>query len=162
MVLFRFMSEKRVVETQVRAIFPTNAGCAVFLGNDDKVFVIYVDPAVGSAIAMSLKKMSRERPQTHDLIASILQGMGARVERVVVNDFHDGVFYGRLIIFVENEISQRKIVEIDARPSDCLAVALQQQCPIYVAQHVWEEMEDMSEILCKMEDQSLGLGNEDD
>ena len=156
------MSANRVVEAKVRAIFPTNAGCAVFLGNDDKVFVIYVDPAVGSAIAMTMKHVSRERPQTHDLISRIFQGLGARVERVVVNDFQDGVFYGRLIIGMENELGELKIVEIDARPSDCLAVALHEECPIYVAHHVWDEMEDMSEILCKMEDQDLGFSTEDD
>ncbi len=155
------MSATQVVAAKVRAIFPTNAGCAVFLGNDDKVFVIYVDPAVGSAIAMTMKRMSRERPQTHDLISRIFQGLGARVERIVVNNFHDGVFYGRLIISMENELGARKIVEIDARPSDCLAIALHEDSPIYVAQHVWEEMEDMSEILCKMEDQDVGFGDHD-
>lgn len=162
MVTLPLMSDNRVVEANLRAIFPTNAGCAVFLGNDDKVFVIYVDPAVGSAIAMTMKKMSRERPQTHDLIGRIFQGLGAEVQRVVVNDFHDGVFYGRLIIHMENELGSKKIVEIDARPSDCLAIALQEKSPIYVAQHVWEEMEDMSEILCKMEDQDFGFTTDDD
>lgn len=156
------MSENQVVETKVRAIFPTNAGCAVFLGNDEKVFVIYVDPAVGSAIAMTMKKVNRERPQTHDLISRIFQGLGAQVERVVVNDFQDGIFYGRLIIGMENELGAKKIVEIDSRPSDCLAIALHEKSPIYVARHVWEEMEDMSEILCKMEDQDFGLSMDDD
>ncbi len=156
------MSAHQVVATKVRAIFPTNAGCAVFLGNADKVFVIYVDPAVGSAIAMTLKKVSRERPQTHDLIGRIFQGLGAKVERVVVNDFHDGVFYGRLIIHMENELGEKKIVEIDARPSDCLAIALQESSPIYVAQHVWEGMEDMTEILYKMEHQDLGFSKDEE
>ena len=55
-----------------------------------------------------------------------------------------------------------KIVEIDARPSDCLAIALHEKSPIYVAQHVWDDMEDMSEILCKMEDQDLGFSSNDD
>lgn len=156
------MSDNRVVQVQVRAIFPTNAGCAVFLGTAEKVFIIYVDPAVGSAIAMTLQKLERERPQTHELIGRILKGMGATVDRVVVNDFDDGVFYARLILVVANEICERKIVEIDARPSDSLALALQQGSPIYVAQKVWESMEDMSEILCKMEDQSLGMENDED
>ncbi|MGY8687231.1 MAG: bifunctional nuclease domain-containing protein, partial [Verrucomicrobiales bacterium] len=77
------MSTNQVVESKVLAIFPTNAGCAVFLGNDEKVFVIYVDPAVGSAIGMTMQDISRERPQTHDLISRIFQGLGAHVERVV-------------------------------------------------------------------------------
>ena len=58
MICMSSMSSHQVVATKVRAIFPTNAGCAVFLGNDDKVFVIYVDPAVGSAIAMTMTRPS--------------------------------------------------------------------------------------------------------
>jgi len=162
MLIWIAMSSHQVVATKVRAIFPTNAGCAVFLGNDDKVFVIYVDPAVGSAIAMTMKKVSRERPQTHDLIGRIFQGLVAKVDRIVVNDFNDGVFYGRLIIHMDNEIGEKKIVEIDARPSDCLAIALQESCPIYVAQHLWNRMEDMTEILYKMEDQDLGFTKDED
>jgi bifunctional DNase/RNase len=111
---------------------------------------------------MTMKKVSRERPQTHDLISRIFQGLGAKVDRIVVNDFHDGVFYGRLIIHMDNEIGEKKIVEIDARPSDCLAIALQESCSIYVAQHVWDGMDDMSEILYKMEDQDLGFTKDED
>ena len=156
------MGDSKVVKVEVKAIFPTNAGCAVFLGDDHKVFVIYVDPAVGSAIAMNLRKMNRERPQTHDLIANVLTAIGARVERVVINNFHDGVFYARLIIVTENELQHRKIIELDARPSDSLALALQKESPIYVASNVWEEMEDMSEVLNKMEDRSIDLEDEAD
>lgn len=154
------MSDTQVVKVQVRAIFPTNSGVAVFLGNEEKVFVIYVDPAVGSAIALSMRKVARERPQTHELIGIILQGLGARVDRVFVNDFHEGVYFGRLILVMTNEVEDKqKIVEIDCRPSDCIALALQQESPIYVSQAVWEETEDMSDILAKMEDQQMDLGS---
>ena len=155
------MSAQQVVSTKIRAIFPTNAGCALFLGNEHKVFVIYVDPAVGSAIALTMKAVARERPQTHDLISRIFQGLDAKVDRVIVNDFQNGIFYGRLIIHMENELG-KKIIEIDARPSDCLAIALQDKSPIFVAKHVWDEMEDMSEVLYKMEDQDLGFTTEDE
>lgn len=156
------MSDKPVVEVSVRAIFPTNAGSAVFLGNDDKVFVIYVDPAVGMAIGMGLRKMSRERPQTHDLIGRIFTGLGAAVDRIVINDFDDGVYYARLLISMDNELGSRKIVEIDARPSDCLAIALQQDAPIYIAVPVWENADDMSDILMKMENKGLEFGEDDE
>jgi hypothetical protein len=146
------MSEKPVVDVQVRAIFPTSAGCAVFLGNDEKVFIIYVDSSVGQAIGLSLRKLSRERPQTHDLIGRIFSGLGAKVDRIVINDFNDGVYFARLILSMANELGDRKIVEIDARPSDCLAIALQQKAPVYIAQHVWDEADDMTEILVRMED----------
>jgi bifunctional DNase/RNase len=74
------------------------------------------------------------------------------VDRVVINDFTDTVFFARLIIIAENELDERKIVEIDARPSDSIALAVQAGAPIYVAHHVWESVEDMSIVLKKMQD----------
>lgn len=147
------MSEP-VVEVRVRALVPTGSGCAVFLGNDEKIFVIYVDPSVGSAISMFINGQQKERPLTHDLTALILQSLGAKVERVIINDFKSGTYFGRLIISAENEIQQRKIVELDARPSDCIALASQQKAPVFVSEHVWAEAEDMTDILQKLQDET--------
>ncbi len=146
------MIGKSVVQVEVKNVLATSAGSAIFLGNDEKVFVIYVDHSVGSAINMFLHGTPKPRPQTHDLFADVLTALGARVERVVINDFTDTVFFARLIIVAENELEERKIVEIDARPSDSIALAVQADAPIYVAQHVWESVEDMSIVLKKMQD----------
>lgn len=146
------MIGKPVVQVEVKNVLATSAGSAIFLGNDEKVFVIYVDHSVGSAINMFLHGTPKPRPQTHDLFADVLTALGARVERVVINDFSDTVFYARLILVAENELEERKIVEIDARPSDSIALAVQADAPIYVASHVWEAVEDMSIVLKKMED----------
>ncbi|MEM6916096.1 MAG: bifunctional nuclease family protein [Verrucomicrobiota bacterium] len=150
--------EKSVVEVEVRNVLATSAGSAVFLGNDEKVFVIYVDHAVGSAINMFLHGTPKPRPQTHDLFGDVLIALGARVDRIVINDFSDTVYFARLIVEAENEIQQRKIVEIDARPSDSIALAVAAEAPIFVASHVWEAVEDMSIVLKKMEES--GEGNE--
>ncbi len=143
---------KSVVEVRVRALVPTGSGCAVFIGNEEKVFVIYVDPSVGGAIGMFINGQEKERPLTHDLIAILLEAVGARVERVVINDLKNGTYFGRLIITAENEIQQKKIIELDARPSDCIAMAAQQRAPIYVCEDVWSEVEDMTEVLEKIEE----------
>ncbi|MCB1203272.1 MAG: bifunctional nuclease family protein [Verrucomicrobiae bacterium] len=143
---------KPVVQVEVKSVLATSAGSAVFLGNEEKVFVIYVDHSVGSAINMFLHGTPKPRPQTHDLFADVLTALGARVDRVVINDFTDTVFFARLIIVAENELEERKIVELDARPSDSIALAVQAGAPIYVAHHVWESVEDMSEVLKKMQD----------
>ena len=148
------MMDKSVVQIEVKNVLATSAGSAVFLGNADKVFVIYVDNSVGSAINMFLHGTPKPRPQTHDLFADVLTALGARVERVVINDFTDTVFFARLIIVAENELDERKIIEIDARPSDSIALAVQAEAPIYVASHVWEAVEDMSIVLKKMQDAS--------
>ncbi len=143
---------KSVVEVRVRALVPTGTGCAVFLGNEEKVFVIYVDPSVGSAIGMFINRQEKERPLTHDLMALVLEAVGAKVERVIINDLKNGTYFGRLIITAENEIHQKKIVELDARPSDCIAMAAQQHAPIYVCEEVWNEVEDMGDVLEKIEE----------
>tara|TARA_R110002096_G_scaffold33146_27_gene95943 strand:+ start:1112 stop:1579 length:468 start_codon:yes stop_codon:yes gene_type:complete len=154
--------EKSVVEVEVKNVLATSAGSAVFLGNDEKVFVIYVDHAVGSAINMFLHGTPKPRPQTHDLFADVLIALGATVNRVVICDFADTVYYARLIIEAENELEERKIVEIDARPSDSIALAVQAEAPILVATHVWEAVEDMSIVLKKMEDNNGEEGFSED
>ena len=144
--------DKTVISVQIRALIPTNAGCAVFLGNEEKVFVIYVDQGVGAAIGMFLSGADKERPLTHDLIGHILAAVGAKVERVVINDLKSGTYFGRLILSAENELQQKKIIELDARPSDCMAMAAQQKAPIYVSGIVWEEVEDTSELLQSLQE----------
>lgn len=150
--------DKTVVAVQIRALIPTTAGCAVFLGNEQKVFVIYVDQGVGAAIGMFLSGADKERPLTHDLLAHVLAAVGAKVERVVINDLKSGTFFGRLILSAENELQQKKIIELDARPSDCMAMAAQQKAPIYVSGVVWEEVDDTSELLKSLQEGQASSG----
>ncbi|HZJ13578.1 MAG TPA: bifunctional nuclease family protein [Chthoniobacteraceae bacterium] len=149
---------KHVIEVKVRAVLPFNSGRAVFIGNDDKVFVIYVDESVGAAITMFMNATPKERPLTHDLMANLLAALGAKVERVIVNDLKSETYFARLIISAENELFEKKIVELDARPSDCIAMAIQQASPIYVSREVWEEVEDRSDVLRSLEQNDQGSG----
>ena len=103
------MSEP-VVEVQVRAVATTSGGCAVFLGNEEKVFVIFVDQSVGAAIAMFRRGTRKERPLTHDLLASILQAFEAKIEGAIINDLKRGTYFARLILSAENESQQKKII----------------------------------------------------
>jgi hypothetical protein len=137
---------KDLIAAIVKGVMPTDNACAVFLGNEAKTFVISVDNFVGNAIQMTLRGEKKSRPLTHDLIGSILLGLGARLEHVVINDAREGTFYARVFLRMENELA-RKIVEIDARPSDSIVLALQQQRPIYVTRAVFDAVQDMSEIL---------------
>jgi bifunctional DNase/RNase len=157
------MNQKEVVPIGIKAVIPTTSGSAVFLGNEEKVFVIYVDPLVGNAISMTIQEAKPERPLTHDLMGMMLAGFGAKVERVIINDLKGATYYGRMIVTAENELQQRKVIELDARPSDCLAMAAQQKAPIYATITVWNEVEDMSEVFRKMtseEDKGKSDGEE--
>jgi bifunctional DNase/RNase len=96
---------------------------------------------------MFMHDTPKERPLTHDLVANILRALGAKIERAIVNDLKLGTYYARLVISVENESQQKKIIEIDPRPSDCIAMATAEHAPIYVSLDVWDEVEDMTEAL---------------
>jgi bifunctional DNase/RNase len=135
-----------VVPVQIRGILPANSGCALFVGNDEKVFVINVEANMGAVIGMFLHDTPKERPLTHDLMQSIFKGFGISVERVVITELKNSTYFARLILQQQNELA-RKLVEIDARPSDCLALATAQKRPIYVANALFEQVEDMSEVL---------------
>jgi bifunctional DNase/RNase len=138
-----------VLPVQIRGILPANSGCALFVGNDEKVFVINVEPQMGAIIGMFLRDQPKERPLTHDLMQSIFKGFNISVERVVITDLKNSTYFARLVLQQHNEIA-RKIVEIDARPSDCLAIASAQKKPIYVTQALFDQVEDMSEYLDKI------------
>jgi hypothetical protein len=140
------------VPVEVRTVLPFNSGRAVFIGNSEKVFVIYVDESVGQAITMFMNETPKERPLTHDLMAHLLLAFGAKVERVIINDLKSETYFARLIVSCENELFEKKIIELDGRPSDCLALAIQQKAPIYVSREVWDEVEDRSDVLKQIEE----------
>ena len=109
--------------------YPANSGCAIFVGNEEKVFVIQVEHGMGAVIGMFLRDTPKERPLTHDLIASIFGGFNITVERVVITELKSSTYFARLILQQQNELG-RKIVEIDARPSDCIALATALSCAV--------------------------------
>jgi uncharacterized protein len=138
-----------VLPVQIRGILPANSGCALFVGNDDKVFVINVEPQMGAIIGMFLRDQPKERPLTHDLIQHIFKGFGISVERVIITELRNSTYFARLVLQQQNELA-RKLVEVDARPSDCLALAAAQKKPIFVTQTLFDQVEDMSEVLDKI------------
>jgi len=149
-----------VVPVQIRGILPTgNSGCALFVGNDQKVFVINVEPQMGAVIGMFMRETPKERPLTHDLINRMFQGFGICVERVVITDLKNSTYFARIILQQQNELA-RKIVELDARPSDCLALAAAQKKPIFVSAPLFAQVEDMSKVLDQMNEAGGELESE--
>src|SRR5665213_771465 len=135
-----------VLKVEIRGILPQNNSCALFVGNAQKVFVIQVEPQMGAVIGLFVHATPKERPLTHDLINRVFQGFGINVERVIITDLKNSTYFARLILQQQNELA-RKIVEVDARPSDCLAIAAAQKKPIFVASALFDQVEDMSEVL---------------
>ena len=87
------------------------------------------------AIDRRLKGITPPRPMTHDLLDSIIQSLGARIERIVINDLRNHTFYARIVLSLNG-----KIVEIDSRPSDAIALGAATSAPIFVSEHVFEKI----------------------
>jgi bifunctional DNase/RNase len=99
---------------------------------DEKSFLpIMVGPAEASAIAMELEGIKPPRPLTHDLMRDLLWRLEAQVDRVVISDLRDETYYGSIVL---KTVTGK--VEIDARPSDAIALALRTESPIFVSETV--------------------------
>ncbi len=139
-----------LVRVEPIALMPTQAGCAVFLGDGSKAIVFYIDPGVGASINASLSGQAPLRPLTHDLFLLTLKTFGATVTRAVIVNMDDEIYFARLIMEAENEIMERKIVELDARPSDCIALVVRCGAPLFVVRELWDSLQDMSSVLAEM------------
>lgn len=150
-----------VVSVEIRELFQTPNGCAIFLGNAEKVFVIQVEQMMGQVIAMFMRGTAKDRPLTHDLMLSVFKGFNISVERVVINELKNSTYFARLILQENNELG-RKLVEIDARPSDCLALVAAMKRPLFVSATLFAQLEDMSETLQRIKENGGEMEGEGD
>lgn len=150
-----------LTEIRILGLIPSNNGVAVFLGNEEKTFSIQVDHAMGTAIAFQLRGEKRQRPLTHDLINLIFQAFTIKVNKIIINDMKQDTYFARLILTAENEI-HRKVVEIDARPSDCIAIAVETKTPLFVSAKVWDTVTDVGGLFEEMKDKFEQDGSLDD
>lgn len=100
----------------------------------DRYLPIWIGNNEADAIVIQLQNVPVPRPQTHDLLKSVISELGARVTRVVVNDLAEDVFYARVSIDVDG-----RQVEIDSRPSDAIALAVRVQAPIFAEDSVLDK-----------------------
>lgn len=146
-----------LIEIAIKGIMPTANGCAVFLGTKEKTFVIHIDPNMGLAICLNLQHVHKDRPLTHDLIGNMFMGLGVKLKYIVINDIQEATFFARIVLSMENELGT-KIIEIDARPSDAMVLALQGESPIYILTSIFEKVEDVTTSFNKMLEEG-GNGN---
>ncbi len=103
----------------------------VLLCDGDKALPIYVGIAEATAIGSVLNHEITPRPMTHDLVISLLECLNAQIKWVLIDSLDDGIYYARLII--QKDGVQR---ELDARPSDCIALALRANVAVLVRKSV--------------------------
>ena len=129
--------------------------------NGATVLPIWVGVYEANAIALEIEKVSTPRPMTHDLIKNVLTGLDAAVHKVVVTELKDDTFYA--VIWLEKE---GRVISVDSRPSDALALALRVDCPIFVDDEVLKNSKLAANLSSKSTDEELrkmleGLNDED-
>jgi len=102
--------------------------------NGERSFPIIIGIFEAAAIDRRVKNFRAIRPLTHDLITAVIEAMGGQLLRVELNDLRDNTFYARLMIDMDG-----REIEVDARPSDAIAVAVQRDVPIYVEEFVLDD-----------------------
>lgn len=99
----------------------------------ERYLPIWIGPAEADAIAVRLQEVNIARPLTHDLLRTVIDSLGARVNSVVVNDLANDTFFARIVLDVKG-----RTMEIDSRPSDAIALAVRARVPIYAEDTVLE------------------------
>ena len=127
----------------------------------EAVLPIWVGLYEANAIALEIEKVATPRPMTHDLIKNVLMGLDTVVHKVVVSELKDDTFYA--VIWMEQA---GRVVSVDSRPSDALALALRMDCPIYVDEEVLASSKVTSAISDKSTAEEMrkwleGLGDDD-
>src|SRR5512146_3189306 len=127
--------------------------------NGNMVLPIWVGVYEANAIALEIDKVSTPRPMTHDLIKTLLLGLGTGLRKVVVSELKDDTFYA--VIWLDRD---GELISVDSRPSDALALRL--DCPIYVEESVLKSSKLAATISDKVNNDELrrwleGLNDED-
>lgn len=127
-----------IVPIQFEKIVLAKTYSCIVLASDEKRFGIFTSSVTGQLIQQYLTKSLKPRPMTHDLVENIFRGLDVKVKHVIINDVQDTLFFGR--IFLEQKLNEMQhIIEIDARPSDCITLALMHKSPLYCTTLVIEK-----------------------
>ncbi len=120
----------------------------VILGieGSSKVVPIWIGACEANALALSLEGVEVPRPLTHDLLLNILEALDARIEKAIIHTVKENVYYATLVIrdltfadSEDDEAANQALIEMDARPSDSLVLAVKKGVPIYISNEIFEE-----------------------
>ena len=113
----------------------TNSPVVILREKDGaRVLPIWIGPSEASAIAMELQGVKAQRPLTHDLLKQVIVGLGGDLRRVVISSVKENTYFAELLIRREDHVFQ-----VDARPSDSIALALRLNAPIFTSDRLLDE-----------------------
>ena len=126
----------------------TNTPVVILQETDgDRVLPIWIGPGEASAIATQLAQMKFSRPLTHDLLVSVLGGLGGALQKVIINRVEDQTYYAEMVIQRNGEM-----ITVDARPSDSIAVALRTKAKMFAHDGLLEKA-----VIDILEDQTVDV-----
>lgn len=124
----------RVTVDSIRVSLLTQHRVVVLREADSRRYLpIWIGAFEADAIALAMQGHEPQRPMTHDLLKSVFTELGSTISHIVINDIQDSTFYARIVVEQGSHT-----IEIDARPSDAIALAVRADAPIYVETHVFE------------------------
>ena len=127
-----------LVPLSFNKIMQSRSYTVIILGTEKKKFAIYTDPQVGRNLQTYLTEEHKPRPLTHNLINSIFLGLNVKVLQIVITDIEDTIYFARLYLQLEGK-EETTILEIDARPSDCIILALMNNVPVFCRKDILEK-----------------------
>lgn len=146
-----------------RVIGPTPSGAAILLGNEQKTFVVFVGFYEAAALIREMNGEQPARPLTHELIQSVFRGFDLEVKQIVISAIIENTFCATLTLSQQltspsgERTEARKEVRIDARPSDCLVLALKTRTDIFVSDEVFSQVQDVSKMTEEVESNLVAM-----
>lgn len=133
-----------MIEVKIKALTldpTTNTSVVILMDLDDsRALPIWIGPNEANAIISEMEKIPTPRPMTHDLLKNVIDGIHAKVVKVVVNDLKENVYYALIYISINGTE-----ITVDSRPSDAMALAIRVNAPIFVTEKVLKKSINLSE-----------------
>jgi bifunctional DNase/RNase len=133
-----FYSMDDFISVNVKGVYLTKSfygrtPLVIISGEDGRIMPIYVGMSEAVSISTALNNEITPRPMTHDLMTTIIERLGASINDILIDEIKEGIYYARLILSFNGSI-----LEIDARPSDCISLAVRTESPIKVHKSVYD------------------------
>lgn len=140
------MNEADFVELQNLCVCPMKDSTAVFLICKGKTLLMQTDAAFAEIATQAMHGRAFPRPQTYELLHTLCRGFEIRLDAVFITDCRDGIYFARLVYSMENELG-KKVLELDARPSDALLQSFLNRTNVFIARKVYDAAEDTTPLL---------------
>jgi len=131
------LSFKKILQSRAYTVF--------MLGTVDIKFAIYSTPQVGQAIQNQMANCPSQRPMTHDLMNSVFTGLDIKPLQIVINDVEDTVYFSKIYL-EQTQGVEKSILNLDARPSDALIIALMHKLPIFATPDLLQKVIPITDI----------------